>query len=393
MRRTQAEEQFSQELQLHGMALADRLDWTAGVLYFTETASLEAANIILAPLLDGMGLTRGTAKNESLAAYLQVTDTITPKVRVTAGARYNVDWRQLISANAIVVDGLEVCRLIPEVVDTAGVCKATLPKEKFNYVPFTVGVDYTTADSALLYAKVSRGQRAGGYNMRGGTPLGLLSFGPEVVTSYEVGAKTDLFHQRLRVDLALFHSDYDDIQLGQFVSDPIQGFTIIKQNAGQAWIEGGELEITALLGRLRISGAFGYAHGEYTKLEPGVVDVVLGDEVALPTTTHSIGADLPFSLKFGSINLHADYAGHNDDSGLTHRCICDNTYALLNATAMFKFNGTNLELGLWGRNLTSKHYQAQAVDFGFFINEVPGDPRTYGITATYSFGSSHAPRH
>ena len=345
----------------------------------------ETLTVALAPLVTGQTLLRGTANNDSWAAYLQLTDAITPTVRLTAGARYNVDWRQLTSRNARVVAGQEICNLASELVDSAGLCQATLPERKFSYVPFTLGIDYTPASNWLLYAKVSRGQRAGGYNMRGGTPLDLLTFGPEQVISYEAGAKADLFAQRVRVDLALFYSDYSDIQLVQLASNPVQGLTIIKQNAGQAWIEGGELEVTALVGRMRLTGALGVAHGEYTQLEPGVQDLRVGQQFVRPTTTFSLGADLPIAFESGQLELHLDYSGHNDDLGLEDRCACDNAYALLNATASFRFRRANLELGVWGRNLRDEHYMAQAVDFDFLVSGIPGDPRTYGVSLTYAF--------
>jgi iron complex outermembrane receptor protein len=388
--RNQAEQQFSQEFQLHGLAFQSRLDWTGGVLFFTEKATFAQLSVVLVPLLPAESLLSGTAENESAAGYLQGTLALKAALRLTAGVRYNVDWRQLTSRNAVTVDGEEICRVDPSLLDTAGICNATLPRRKFSDVPFTVGIDYIPASNALLYVKVSRAYRAGGYNMRGGTPLELLTVGPEQVLSYEVGAKTEFLQQRLRANLALFYSDYDDIQLGQFVPDPAGGITAIRQNAGQARIQGGELEITALVAKLRLASALGVSDGKYTKLEPGVEEtgVTTQTGLGLPETTFSIAADLPMSFHFGQVVAHGDYSWRSDDSDAPAlaRCGCHTAYGLINASLFTAFEKSRLEFALWGRNLTDTHYKAQWVDYGPFINEMPGDPRTYGVSVSYAFG-------
>jgi iron complex outermembrane receptor protein len=385
IRRRQDEQQFSQEFQLQGGAFGDRLDWTAGVLYFAENATLEQRFVAF---VANENVLRGTARNESWAGYAQATATFKPNLRLTAGARYNVDVRQLISENTTLADGEEICNVSPQLLDNAQVCKATLPRQRYSYVPLTVGLDYTPADTALLYAKVSRGYRSGGYNMRPGP---LLTFGPEKVVAYEVGAKTDFFEQRLRTNLALYYSDYDDIQLGQFVSDPTGDLSVIRQNAGEARIQGGELEITALLAHLRLTGALGISDGKYTKVEPDVEGITTETPLALPETTFSMAADLPMSFNFGRFLIHGDYSWRSDDSDAValERCGCHTAYGLINATISATRHGSDLEFVLWGRNLTDTHYKAQWVDYDFFINEMPGDPRTYGLSVSYAFGSKH----
>ena len=51
-----------------------------------------------------------------------------------------------------------------------------------------------------------------------------------------------------------------------------------------------------------------------------------------------------------------------------------------------RFDGTDFELQVWGKNLTEQRYIGRSVDFGFLVNAVPGDPRTYGASLTYRIG-------
>ena len=61
-------------------------------------------------------------------------------------------------------------------------CQATLPERRFEYAPYSLGVEFQPAEAALLYAKVSRGYRAGGYNLRGANIVEFDVFGPEHVS-------------------------------------------------------------------------------------------------------------------------------------------------------------------------------------------------------------------
>jgi iron complex outermembrane recepter protein len=192
----------------------------------------------------------------------------------------------------------------------------------------------------------------------------------------------------LRTNLALYYSDYDDIQVGQFVSDASGNVTIIKQNAGRARIQGGEFEITALLADLRLTGSLGISDGKYTSIEPGVVTVTKDTGLALPKTTVSIAADLPITLSFGRIAVHGDYSWRSDDAdAATVQRLGHTAYGLFNATFSAAPHDSKLEFALWGRNLANTHYKASWVDSIDFIDEVPGDPRTFGVSASYRFGT------
>jgi iron complex outermembrane receptor protein len=76
-----------------------------------------------------------------------------------------------------------------------------------------VGVDWTPTDDMMLYAKVTRGFKSGGFY--GGftfDPNQLNPYKEETVWSYEGGFKTDWLDRTLRVNGAAFYYDYADVQ-------------------------------------------------------------------------------------------------------------------------------------------------------------------------------------
>src|SRR5688572_1063108 len=258
--RGEDQEQWNHELQAYGDAFGDRLSWIGGLYYFEEAAfffehflAVESTTLVSVELRPA-----GTARNESAAAYVQLVYALSPKLRITGGLRYNEDRRQLTSTNSRVTDGVESCALAPDLRDAPDVCKATLPERGFSYAPWTFGVDVIPAPDALLYAKASRGHRAGGYNFRAVSGTDADTFGPEQVTTYEIGARAELFDRRLRMGLSLYQSLFDDVQVRTHVLLPGEAvFGALTQNAGEARIEGGELEVEALLGPLKLSGTLG----------------------------------------------------------------------------------------------------------------------------------------
>ena len=390
--RYERQHQVSQELQAYGDALGDRFTWIGGLYYFDEHGTFSQRIGAIAPitLLEAISLPRGTVSNDSIAAYAQLTYAIAPALRITLGARYNRDRRQLTSSNARILGVTETCTLAPSVIDVPGVCRASLPTRTFSYVPYTFAIDFEPIDAAMIYAKASRGYRAGGYNLRGTTEVDLDTFEPEQVTAYEVGAHAELLEQRLQLNLAAYRSIFDDIQLVERIPGPDGALPLpLTQNGGEARIDGGEIEIIALLAVLRLAGTVGITDAKYTDLDPRVVDVTSDSKfLQTPDATASIAADLPIMAGFGEINLHADYSWRDDVTfRYDPRSLADQAaYGLLNAMLSAQFDRSNVALTLWGRNLTDKRYLVRATDSVSLVTAMPGDPRTYGVSLTYRFG-------
>ncbi len=75
----------------------------------------------------------------------------------------------------------------------------------------TVGLEWTPDDVTLLYAKYSRGYKAGGFNS--GYVEALPETGPETLDAYEIGGKRQWFDRKLTTNLALFYYNYQGMQI------------------------------------------------------------------------------------------------------------------------------------------------------------------------------------
>jgi iron complex outermembrane receptor protein len=383
--------QASQELQAYGGARDERLRWIGGVHYFEEHAEYAQQFRAYRPQLPGWetGMPAGDVRNDSLAAYGELTYAMTPRLHLTGGARYNRDGRQLTSRNRQQIEDIERCSLNPPLRDEPGTCRATLPERRFSYVPWTFVVDFLPADNTMLYARLSRGHRAGGYNIRGRNAVEFNTFEPEQVTTIEIGSKSELLDNRLRLNLALFRSQFEDIQLTQreLTAPRLPGFRFI-ENGGKARIEGGEVEFSAVLGPLLLGVNYGATRPRFTQLEERVEGVTLDSNFPMvPDWSASMTADWSRNAGSWMLDVHADYAWRDDvpfsyDPASVAR---QESYGLLNAMVSIRSPRGDLELRLWGRNLGDSRYVNRAFETMYFVSAVPGDPRTYGLTLAYRF--------
>jgi iron complex outermembrane receptor protein len=119
----------------------------------------------------------------------------------------------------------------------------TSPESKFDRFDYKIGADYKVTDDIMIYGQVSTGFKGGGINPRPFTPVAAVPFGPETLTAYELGIKTELLDRRVRFNLAAYHSDYRDLQLSANGFDNNGVPSIVLSNAGKAQIQGIEAEL------------------------------------------------------------------------------------------------------------------------------------------------------
>jgi iron complex outermembrane receptor protein len=432
--------QFSEELQLAGKALDNRLNFIVGGFYFKENGTDRSRSAALFPLSLSIGYIDGTISNKSIAGYGQFTYSLSDALRVTAGLRYTKDTRSAVLRNSsqnflsgVFTSSLQAApsgsfpggSLLDGDPDGGGPALSSVPgdpfrasfRRSFNYLSYTLGLDWEASKGLFFYAKTSRANRSGGFNTRavvGGTPP--VSFRPERVTDYELGAKLDLLDRRVRLNLAGYYSKIDDIQRN-IVGVPLGGsLTAGADNVGSAHIWGGEAELTVVpVENLRLSGSAGLTYPKYDVFINSI-DGSDSSSAAFPYTpkqTYSINADYDLPIEgAGTLSFHTDYSYKSSlfsttialsaagRIGLTPAQIAagnaaiQNTakipgYGLLNARIAFTFDKPDLEIALYARNITKKEYitrllPVENTPLGF-TSYTPGDPRTYGVSATIKF--------
>jgi iron complex outermembrane receptor protein len=397
-------ETFSQELQAYGTVLDNRLDWITGLYYFTDKGSQYALSAAFAPLAGAATVTGAATDNTSDAAFGQLTYKVLPNLRITGGVRYTQDKRAAAYQDHSAAYGTFAflkCTLAnaPGVTDPA-LCFYS-GHAKYNYVPWTAGIDFSPTAQSLVYAKVSRGYRAGAYNFSGpaagATPqanaAALEAFepvAPERVLSPEIGMKVDLLDHRLRVNGAAYYSKYDNIQQTVVVLVNSTPETVLR-NAGAGRIEGGELQVTSLLGLLEINASLGITSPKFT------VGPSVGQPFQLVSkTTWSLGALYPVDLPFGTLGLNASYnwqskkyfANVVPGDAQQNADVAQNGYGLLAAKATLSAFQDRWLFSLWGDNITGVKYKVQANTYPAplgFDQYFAGTPARYGISAAYNF--------
>ena len=130
-----------------------------------------------------------------------------------------------------------------------------------------VGLDWTPSEDLLLYAKVTRGFKSGGFY--GGftfTPDQLNAYTEETVWSYEAGFKSDWMDRTLRINGAAFYYDYSDVQGFNAEVLPLTGTVLtFLTNVADADHVGFEMDMTWLpqpIPGLSFVGAFSVLDAE-----------------------------------------------------------------------------------------------------------------------------------
>ncbi len=271
-------EQYSQEFQLTGSSFDDRMQWVAGAFWFQEESQNGIGTSLLGPFSPAIAnlfflstsSTELAAKNDAVAVFGQVEWEFSDNWRTTLGLRYTDEnrelerWRfspdpttlDLNGGNAIPVGGglYAVDQSSFEYNRNFGFIDNDYTRAETSDDAFSpmASVQYLmdsgdTIDTGSIYFTYAEGFLSGGLSE---APTGELEeFRPEDVTNYELGVKLDMLDRSLRMNAALFYTDYKDRQLTTVVINPNTnspaGATI---NAESSSIAGFELEGTWLPG-------------------------------------------------------------------------------------------------------------------------------------------------
>ena len=108
----------------------------------------------------------------------------------------------------------------------------------------SAGIQYQIKPQVMAYFSFSRGFKAGGFNEGGALPpTAPIPFAPEHVNAYELGLKSEWLENRLLVNLDVFRSDYNDLQVvANYINPTLHAQETVVQNAANSRSQGVELE-------------------------------------------------------------------------------------------------------------------------------------------------------
>lgn len=231
-------DQVSQEFQLLG-TLGDSLLWQLGAYYLNEDGDQQFSGTVPAISTTPSFDERIDNRTNSYAVYGEATYRITDAFSMTGGARWTRDEKTYSDdcAGGSCLDDSD------PVIPTGDDGSVALDDD-WDEVTFRLGADYQLTDDELVYLSYSTGFQAGGFRTLCfgdlSSACGGTAFKPQTVGSYELGWKSDLADNTLRLNVATFYARYDDIQ--QIVINSAGGFPI--DNIGAVDVYGLELEVT-----------------------------------------------------------------------------------------------------------------------------------------------------
>lgn len=392
--------QTTQELQLNYNA--DNLSVVGGLYYYKGNAS--GAFDVLLGAFDFVGgdgqfnaLTAGNVDTTSLAAYIHASYDINEQLSLTLGGRYTRDDKDATVYKASQKVNGTSSRLGGETLLTLAVATDYSNDDSWSQFSPRISLDYRINDEVMVYGSYSEGFKSGGFDMRGDAtklPSTKDGYNPETVETWEIGTKSELFDNRVRLNAAVFYSDYQDVQVSvQESADGGSNFVSAVLNAGKASIQGGEIEALAQISEaLTLQFTYGYIDAEFDEIISGGVNVADSWAFAnTPKVSSSLSLNYYTELGDGSsisANTSVAYRDKTQIFPQTPSPIDEKSYKLWDASVTWASSDDHWSVGLHAKNLSNEEYRVGGYNFANLGLESSvigyyGDPRTVTLRLGY----------
>jgi len=368
-------EQFSQEIRLSSDN-AGPFNWLVGGFYERRDILFEAAqNAVNISFLTPDPVTGATfdwrrqhyTTTDAYSVFGNLLVEPTDRLELSAGLRFTKEEK----VNRIEVPYVHaVLQGPPFNFLRSGFQSPQIRFEDDNLSP-EVSVKYKISDTAQVYAAYKKGFKSGGIDNSALPSSGLsdivasgdysqLIFQSETAEGFEVGLKSMLAQDRLRLNVSLFNYVFSDLQIQSFDPVAIQYST---SNAGELRSRGGDIDLswrTPVEG-LTLAAAIAYTDAEFTKTYISNAGVDLNGRVAprAPEWAGNVSFDwtIPMSdnLELSLFGL-ANYSGSYFADATTFNDYVQDEYVTLDANISIGSPNERWRLSLIGNNLTDKIY-------------------------------------
>jgi len=250
-----------------------------------------------------------------------------------------------------------------------------------------------------------------------------IEFDPETVDAFEIGFKTDFANNRLRLNAALFYTDYKDVQ--QSITRLATGIVVL--NVPGAEITGFDVDLTAVLTpNFLLTAGLGYADSELT--DPLIIDDPQNPGVPIVDSSAFVGQRLAQAPDWTG-NASAIYNHTRSSQGtrlfrldwshtgeVLHELVendsplealvTEGSYDIFNARIGYTSPNGDWDVSVWGRNIFDERYKvyrrinpiirvfglaADGTGLAFpgdvTAQSIAGMPATYGVTFIKRFGN------
>ena len=250
-------QEVTQELRLRSPDGQEGFSWLAGGFFSYADYDIYKMYMHYSPIPVMPGLTLNPYMNQTYreytteyAPFAQIEVPVVDALKITAGLRWHYTERKADLGMDVNSDGMML-----GLHNTS----SKLKDDWHEFLP-RLNVSYSLTDNHMIYAGVSRSFLPGGFNYASMDGVKAV-YDSQTAWNYEVGAKTNWLDNRLSANLALFYSDFKDLQVMQY--DPtINGY--VADNAGKAESYGAELDVMArLMKGLDAEMSLGYTHARF----------------------------------------------------------------------------------------------------------------------------------
>jgi iron complex outermembrane receptor protein len=373
---------------------------------------------------------------ESYAVFADVTWDVNERLSVSAGARWTHEEKDWVGRNQRFTQQLQSSatdgpcdpdffggpgwQALGEPLAAADFgrydCGVLRDDEDWDEATWRLALGYQFTDDVYGYFNYARGFKSGGYNDQSGTggqPLERIQIrptDPETADSFEVGVRSDLFDDTLRLNLTGFWVVYDDSQQPLVASIevdrdndgiPDDEFEETRFfNAAKITVFGAELETTWLVTeQFTLRANLGWLDAEFDEFQAdtnfdGVIDTDLEDNPVgrAPDLTWGVFATYEHDFLGGSLTWAADLT-YEDEAVFAYTAVPNtpngmtDDRTLLNASLTYTAADERWFVRVFGKNLSDEEYRIGELPVGgLWVMTYYGEPRWVGLEAGVNLG-------
>jgi len=390
-------EQLTQEFRL-ASDTTDALNWQVGAFYYESSFNVTS--------IDGFfGATTVFHDNTTWAVFGQTSYDVNEKLNITGGVRYTKDDKSLIVGEQN-VNGFAL------VIGAASIQEYPDINLDDGQVSWELSANYRIDNNTSVFGRITNGFRAQTIQGRDVAFEGAPSVAEsETINSFEIGTKTDLLNDTLRLNIAAFYYQIDDIQFSA-IGGGANNTALINADKGTGY--GFEIDAQYLVSdNLTVTAGYSFNHteiqdnsltvlpcganpdfnftGNCTVLDPstdGFAVLIDGNPFPqAPETIFNFTARYSFPMgEDGEISIYTDWAFQGETNLFLYDSIefkTDNNFEGGLRIAYENFED-DYSIALFGRNITDEENLKGAIDFNN-LTGIVNQPRIFGIEAKVRF--------
>lgn len=383
---------FSNELRISN-AKGSPVNWQVGYYYFYEKQVVDSSVFGALPVgvrdqAEVFRFIYPSVLEKSHGFFGEATVPLGSGVEITGGLRYSINDKSR--------EGDQLSLNIPLFIGSGGTSAVYTPSSvagasSDRKLTYNAVIGWQADPDHYLFAKVSTGFKAGGFNTTN-------AYGPEELTAYEIGSKNRFANGVLQLNLGGFYYDYKDQQV--LTVDPTTLLPTTR-NAGRSRVWGIEASsVVKLSPNDRFTASVDYLNAEFTQFIASAtafgpttitLDLAGAKPPFSPTWTIGLSYAHDFRFDWGDVTFQAQSAFKSDyyTSVFNYRPLQQEANTTTNLSLTYAAPSKAWSLLAFVNNLEDNRTLASGSFSGSggatsYIWQF-GAPRTFGVRATVNF--------